>query len=83
LLAYVRMALPSFDTTPLPTDAPLCEAPGCGRVLTPTQVARSAKACSAPCPARAHREHKKARRLAEIDAAVKTLLDLREEIARG
>jgi hypothetical protein len=83
LLAYVRMAPHLVDPTPPPTDAPLCEAPGCGRVLTPAQVARDAKACSAPCRARAHREGKRARRLAEIDAAVKALLDLRAEIARG
>lgn len=77
------MAASSFDTSPPPTPAPVCEAPGCGRVVTPAQVARGAKACSAACRARAHREHKRARRLAEIDAAVRTLLDLRAEIARG
>ena len=82
-LAFVRMAPLSLDPTPLPTDAPLCEAPGCDRVLTPAQIARGAKACGAPCRARAHRERKRARRLAEIDTAVRTLLDLRAEIARG
>ena len=77
-----------MDNAPtLPTDspvaAPVCEAAGCDNVLTPPQVARGARACSASCRARAHRQGRKARRLAEIDAAVKTLLDLRAEIARG
>lgn len=79
--AYVRMDPLALDTTPPPASARVCEAPGCGRRLTATQVARGAKTCSAPCRARAHRERKRARRLAEIDAAVKTLLDLRRDCA--
>jgi hypothetical protein len=75
------------STSTVPSDspvaAPVCEAVACGRALTPAQLARGARACSASCRARAHREGRKARRLAEIDQALRVLLDLRAEIERG
>ena len=61
--------------------APACEA--CGGPLTVVQVAKGAHACSPACRARAHRAARKARRLAEVDAAIKVLVELRGEIARG
>jgi hypothetical protein len=36
-----------------------------------------------PCRARAHRARRKARRLAEIDGAIKTLLELRADVERA
>ena len=72
-------AAPS-DTSAEP---PLCEAPGCGRPLSPGQLVKGARACSPACRAKAHRERRKRARLAEIDAAVATLLSLRAEIEGG
>jgi hypothetical protein len=46
-------------------------------------VARDARACSDPCRARAHRARRKARRLAEIDGAIKTLQELRADVERA
>jgi hypothetical protein len=71
--------------TLLPTSAEtsLCDAPGCGRALTPAQVSREARACSPRCRVAAHRERRKRARLAEIDAAIRVLEELRVEIARG
>jgi hypothetical protein len=72
-----------IDLSAPPDAAPLCEAPDCGRALAPDQVRKGAKACSARCRAAAHRAARKTRRLAEIDAAVSALLELRAEIAKG
>ena len=77
----------TLDPTPLPTDAPLCEAPGCGRGLTPAQVARGAKACGAPCRARAHRARRtaaviaRAVVIARLDALALEVAALRAEVA--
>jgi hypothetical protein len=80
---------PAADPSATPADAPLCEA-GCGRPLSAAQLAKGAKACSAPCRAKAHREGRRARRLAEVDASIRgleTALEVlrqhRAEIARG
>lgn len=78
----------SANQLPLdPPDAsagtPVCEAPGCDRRLTPVQVARDARACSAACRAKAYRERRRQVRLAEVDAAIRVLQELRQEIARG
>lgn len=51
--------------------------------MSPVQVRKDARACSAACRARAFRERRKRARVAEIDAAVKVLLELRGEIERG
>jgi hypothetical protein len=59
---------------------PVCEAPGCARLLSPAQTvrgARGARACSPACLARTHREHRRARRPAEIDQAIQVLQQLR------
>jgi predicted nucleic acid-binding Zn ribbon protein len=74
---------PPLDPTDTAAGTPLCEAPGCDRRLTPVQVRKDARACSAACRARAYRERRRQARLAEIDAAVKVLLELRAEIAGG
>jgi hypothetical protein len=65
--------------------APQCSTPqqGCGCALTSAQVAKDARACSDPCRARAHRARRKVRRLAEIDGAIKTLQELRADVARA
>jgi hypothetical protein len=73
----------SLDPPDTAAGTPVCEAPGCDRRLTPDQVQRDARACSAACRARAYRERRRQLRLAEIDAAVKVLLELRAEIKRG
>jgi len=51
--------------------------------LTAVQASKGARACSPACRAAAHRERRKVARLAEIDAAIRTLQTLRDEIARG
>jgi predicted nucleic acid-binding Zn ribbon protein len=61
----------------------LCGAPGCGRALTPAQVGKGARACSDACRRAANRARQRDRRLAEIDAAILVLQELRAEIARG
>jgi hypothetical protein len=64
----------------MPAKCPVCEAPGCARLLSPAQTvrgARGARACSPACLARAHREHRRARRPAEIDQAIQVLQQLR------
>ena len=69
-------------TPHVPTESPLCE-DGCGCGLTPVQAAKDARACSDRCRARAHRARRKARRLAEIDGAIRTLLELRADVERA
>jgi len=77
----------SFDATPPPASPPVCEAPGCGRGLTAAQVARGAKACSAPCRARAHRARRtaaviaRAVVIARLDALAVEVAALRAEVA--
>ena len=94
--------LPAPDVAPGPEDAtskrahasltaegPACEAPGCDRRLTPTQVVKSARACCPACRRAAHRARQRDRRLAEVDASItglETALEVlrqhRAEIAR-
>lgn len=78
----------SVDQRPLeppdaPAGTPLCEAPGCDRHLTPSQLQKGARVCSAACRAKAYRERRRQVRLAEVDAAIRVLQELRQEIARG
>jgi hypothetical protein len=80
----MQHAVPApVDLGPLPSEVSRCEAVGCGRALTPAQVSREARACSPRCRVAAHRERRKRARLAEIDAAIRVLEELRVEIARG
>ncbi len=74
---------PPLDPPDTAAGTPVCEAAGCGRPLTPAQVARDARACSAACRARLFRERRKRARLADVDAAIRVLQELRQEIARG
>ncbi len=74
---------PTLDPSDTAAGTPVCEAAGCGRRLTPVQVQRDARACSAACRARAYRERRRQLRLAEVDAAIRVLQELRQEIARG
>jgi hypothetical protein len=72
---------PALEPQVPATREPLCGA-GCGTALSSRQIARGAKVCSAGCRVRAHRERRKQARLAEIDAAIRTLQALRAEVAR-
>jgi hypothetical protein len=72
-------------TTP-PTEAPVCEAPGCGRKLSAIQRRRRARACSAACRRSAHRARERARfeeaiAALEVDFA-RRIAALRAQLAR-
>ena len=72
---------PTVDPLEAATGTTVCEALGCDRPLTASQLARGAKACSPACRARAHREARQRRRLRGIDDATRLLAELRSEIA--
>jgi hypothetical protein len=76
-----RTDCPDFDPPETATGPAVCEASGCGQLLTPAQRSHGARACSPACRAKAHRETRKARRLRGIDDATRLLAELRSEIA--
>jgi hypothetical protein len=65
------MTTPSDVLSDSPVAAAVCEAPGCGRALSPAQLARGARACSAACRARAHRARREALREANLRESVR------------
>jgi hypothetical protein len=65
------MTTPAAVLSDSPVAAPVCEAPGCGRALSPAQLARGARACSAACRARAHRARREALREANLRESVR------------
>lgn len=64
-------------------EAPLCEAPGCGRPLTPRQVSRGARVCAAACRVAAHRARRRAAINARLDAVAEALARGDAEQARA
>jgi len=71
----------TLASTPPASETRACVA--CGGTLSAAQVAKGAQSCSGPCRAKVSRERRRRARLAEVDAAIRMLQELRQEIARG